>query len=75
MKDIYTFTTQTKVNEWLIVKDCVMSGISKSSFVLTDAFPRNLDIYHFPIQNFEKILFNKSSLLTSPVIKPISFKA
>ena len=30
---------------------------------------------YFPIQNFEKILFNKSSLLTSPVIKSISFKA
>ncbi len=37
MKEIYTFTTQTKVNEWRIVNDAVMGGISKSSLVLTDA--------------------------------------
>jgi NADH dehydrogenase [ubiquinone] 1 alpha subcomplex assembly factor 1 len=37
MKEIYTFTTQTKVNEWRIVNDGVMGGISKSSLVLTDA--------------------------------------
>jgi hypothetical protein len=36
MKEIYTFTTQTKVNEWRIVNDGVMGGISKSSLVLTD---------------------------------------
>jgi hypothetical protein len=37
MKEIYTFTTQTKVNEWRIVNDGVMGGISKSALVLTDA--------------------------------------
>ena len=37
MKKIYSFTTQTKVNEWRIVNDGVMGGISKSSLVLTDA--------------------------------------
>jgi NADH dehydrogenase [ubiquinone] 1 alpha subcomplex assembly factor 1 len=37
MKEIYTFTTQTKVNEWRIVNDGVMGGTSKSSLVLTDA--------------------------------------
>ena len=37
MKDIYTFTSQTKVNEWKVVNDGVMGGISKSSIVLTDA--------------------------------------
>jgi NADH dehydrogenase [ubiquinone] 1 alpha subcomplex assembly factor 1 len=37
MMEIYTFTTQTKVNEWRIVNDGVMGGISKSSLVLTDA--------------------------------------
>lgn len=37
MKEIYAFTTQTKVNEWRIVNDGVMGGISKSTLVLTDA--------------------------------------
>ena len=37
MKKIYSFTTQTKVNEWRIVNDGVMGGISKSALVLTDA--------------------------------------
>ncbi|OYU84486.1 MAG: CIA30 family protein [Flavobacterium sp. BFFFF2] len=37
MKEIYTFTNQTKVNDWRIVNDGVMGGISKSSLVLTDA--------------------------------------
>jgi len=36
MKDIYTFTGQTKVNEWRIVNDGVMGGLSKSSLLLTD---------------------------------------
>lgn len=36
MKEIYTFSTQTKVNEWYVVNDGVMGGISKSSLVLTD---------------------------------------
>lgn len=36
MKEIYTFTSQTKVNEWRIVNDGVMGGLSKSSLVLTD---------------------------------------
>ena len=37
MKEIYTFSTQTKVNEWHVVNDGVMGGISNSSLVLTDA--------------------------------------
>ncbi|WP_395805922.1 CIA30 family protein [Daejeonella sp.] len=37
MKEIYRFTTQTKVNEWRIVNDGVMGGISKSSLVLSDS--------------------------------------
>jgi hypothetical protein len=37
MKEIYRFTTQTKVNEWRIVNDGVMGGISKSSLVLIDS--------------------------------------
>lgn len=37
MKEIYAFTTQTKVNEWRTVNDGVMGGISKSTLVLTDA--------------------------------------
>ncbi len=36
MKELYTFTTQTKVNEWRIVNDGVMGGISSSSLALTD---------------------------------------
>ncbi len=36
MKEIYTFTTQTKVNEWRIMNDGVMGGISNSSLTLTD---------------------------------------
>jgi len=37
MKEIYTFTTQTKLNKWRIVNDGVMGGISKSNLVLTYA--------------------------------------
>ena len=37
MKEIYIFSTQTKVNEWYIVNDGVMGGISKSSLIVTDA--------------------------------------
>jgi NADH dehydrogenase [ubiquinone] 1 alpha subcomplex assembly factor 1 len=37
MNTIYKFTTQTKVNEWRIVNDGVMGGISKSSLTLTDS--------------------------------------
>jgi len=36
MIEIYTFTSQSKVNEWRIVNDGVMGGLSKSSLVLTD---------------------------------------
>lgn len=35
MKEVYTFTTQTKINEWRIVNDGVMGGVSKSSIALT----------------------------------------
>jgi len=34
--EIYKFTTLTKVNEWRIVNDGVMGGISKSSLILND---------------------------------------
>ena len=37
MKEIYNFSTQSNIKEWRIVNDGVMGGISKSSFVLTDA--------------------------------------
>jgi hypothetical protein len=37
MKEIYSFTSQTKVNEWRIVNDGVMGGVSKSTLLLTDA--------------------------------------
>ena len=37
MKKIYTFSTQTNIQEWRIVNDGVMGGISKSSLLLTDA--------------------------------------
>lgn len=37
MKNIYVFTPQTKVNEWRVMNDGVMGGISRSSLVLTDA--------------------------------------
>ena len=33
---IYQFTTLTKINEWRIVNDGVMGGISKSSLILND---------------------------------------
>lgn len=36
MKEIYSFTSYSKVNEWRIVNDGVMGGISKSSLMLTD---------------------------------------
>ena len=34
--EIYKFTALTKVNEWRIVNDGVMGGISKSSLILND---------------------------------------
>jgi hypothetical protein len=37
IKEIYRFTTQTKVSEWRIVNDGVMGGISKSSLLLSDS--------------------------------------
>ncbi|MSP85648.1 MAG: CIA30 family protein [Flavobacteriaceae bacterium] len=37
IKKIYIFSPQTKINEWRIVTDDVMGGISKSSLVLNDA--------------------------------------
>jgi len=37
MKEIYSFTSQTKVNEWRIVNDGVMGGVSKSTLLLSDA--------------------------------------
>jgi hypothetical protein len=37
MNKIYDFTTKTNMNEWRIVNDGVMGGVSNSSMVLTDA--------------------------------------
>ena len=37
MNKIYTFSTQTNIQEWRIVNDGVMGGISNSALVLTDA--------------------------------------
>ena len=36
MKEIYNFSTQSKSNEWRIVNDGVMGGISESSLKITD---------------------------------------
>lgn len=37
MNKIYVFTSNTNINEWRIVNDDVMGGVSNSSMVLTDA--------------------------------------
>lgn len=37
MKEIYTFTRQTKINEWRRVNDDVMGGISNCAIALNDA--------------------------------------
>jgi hypothetical protein len=37
LKEIYNFSNQSNINEWRIVNDGVMGGISKSSLKLTDA--------------------------------------
>jgi len=37
MKEIYTFTTQSKLNEWRIINDGVMGGRSRSTLVLSNA--------------------------------------
>lgn len=37
MKNIYSFSTQTNLEEWRIVNDGVMGGISKSSLLITDS--------------------------------------
>jgi hypothetical protein len=36
MEEIYTFSNQKNINEWNVVNDGVMGGISKSSLVLTN---------------------------------------
>jgi NADH dehydrogenase [ubiquinone] 1 alpha subcomplex assembly factor 1 len=36
MKDIYTFNAQAQLNEWRIVNDGVMGGISESAIALND---------------------------------------
>ncbi|MFZ4102142.1 MAG: CIA30 family protein [Sphingobacterium thalpophilum] len=36
MEEIYTFSNQKDINEWNVVNDGVMGGISKSSLVLTN---------------------------------------
>ena len=37
MEEIYTFSNQKNINEWNVVNDGVMGGISKSSLVLTNS--------------------------------------
>lgn len=37
MNKIYTFSTHANIEEWRIVNDGVMGGLSRSSLVLTDA--------------------------------------
>ena len=37
MEEIYTFLNQKNINEWNVVNDGVMGGISKSSLVLTNS--------------------------------------
>ena len=36
MKKIYTFVSQKNINEWQIVNDGVMGGLSKSTLLLSD---------------------------------------
>ena len=36
MKKIYTFSPQTNINEWQIVNDGVMGGVSKSKLTVTN---------------------------------------
>jgi len=36
MKEIYSFTNKTKVNEWRVVNDGVMGGISSSYLILNE---------------------------------------
>ncbi len=51
MKNIYVFTTQIKVNEWRVINDGVMGGISRSSLVLTDA-GHGLFSGHVSLENY-----------------------
>ncbi len=37
MNEIYTFSAQAKIDEWRLVNDGVMGGVSSSSLVLTEA--------------------------------------
>ena len=60
--EIYKFTTSTKVNEWRIVNDGVMGGISKSSLMLND-FGNGQFMGHVSLANnggFASIQLNKT---------------
>ena len=60
--EIYKFTTSTKVNEWRIVNDGVMGGISKSSLILND-FGNGQFMGHVSLANnggFASIQLNKT---------------
>lgn len=63
---IYQFTTVTKVNEWRIVNDGVMGGISKSSLTLND-LGNGQFMGHVSLANnggFASIQLNKTIQLT-----------
>ena len=60
--EIYKFTISTKVNEWRIVNDGVMGGISKSSLMLND-FGNGQFMGHVSLANnggFASIQLNKT---------------
>ncbi|MCC5929100.1 MAG: CIA30 family protein [Cyclobacteriaceae bacterium] len=66
MKEIYSFSTQTNVNDWRIVNDGVMGGTSKSSLVLTDGGHGQFS-GHVSLANnggFASIQLNKTIKLT-----------
>jgi hypothetical protein len=67
--EIYKFTTSTKVNEWRIVNDGVMGGISKSSLILND-FGNGQFMGHVSLANnggFASIQLNKTIQLADEI--------
>lgn len=64
--EIYKFSTSTNVNEWRIVNDGVMGGVSKSSLVLND-LGNGQFMGHVSLANnggFASIQLNKTIQLT-----------
>jgi hypothetical protein len=67
--EIYKFTTSTNVNEWRIVNDGVMGGISKSSLMLND-FGNGQFMGHVSLANnggFASIQLNKTIQLADEI--------